>query len=59
MKNFIHYLIVAICILPSCTGREGSCPVSTKKRFEHVVIIGIDGMSVQDCSKPGRPAWTA
>ena len=55
MKNFIHYLIVAICILPSCTGREGSCPVSTKKRFDHVVIIGIDGMSVQGLLKARTP----
>ena len=48
MKKSIIYLFVAICILPSCVNKP-------KRLFEHVVVIGIDGMSSQGLMKATTP----
>ena len=49
MKKLINYLLVAICILPSCVSKPAD------RFFEHVVVIGIDGMGVQGFLKAQKP----
>ena len=49
MKRLIHYLLVAICILPSCVNKPSG------RLFEHVVVVCIDGMSVQGMLKAQTP----
>ena len=52
MNRIINNLIIksfilsAGIILLSCTGREGSRSESAKKLYKHVVIIGIDGLTI-------------
>jgi len=41
MKKLIHYLLIAIYLLPSCASKPAG------RLYEHVVVIGIDGMGVQ------------
>jgi len=48
MKKSFIYLLVAICILPSCDHKP-------KRLFEHVVVIGIDGLTSDGLQRAETP----
>jgi len=54
--SIYHFLMAAVLVgvLPSCTGN--SCnKTSGKKLFEHVVVIGIDGLTSEGLEKASTP----
>ena len=54
LKCMVFNLMIAVCfgcILQSCTGRDGACPVSA----EHVVVIGIDGLTGEGLMQAKTP----
>jgi len=48
--NLILFILCLACILPSCTEQ----PVS-KRLFDHVVVIGIDGLCVEGLKQAATP----
>lgn len=52
-----HFLMAAglICLMPSCNCKSGANEPTGKKLFEHVVVIGIDGMTSEGLIKANTP----
>ena len=50
MKKLIFNIVMAGCLLSSCTEKSAN-----KRPFEHVVVIGVDGLTVEGLKRAATP----
>ena len=50
MKKLIFNIVMAGCLLSSCTDKSAE-----KRLFEHVVVIGVDGLTVEGLKRAATP----